>query len=263
MNVNERAARIPLCIALRVRQSDCGQIGSIGPALADALRTAVDLRNTLATNSLGEITLLGDPTQALAQLADWLRVHKHAGAWRNEQLAVRDAQGRQVATVERGATRPLGIKTQSVHLVGVTPTGNIWVQQRSLSKADDPGLWDTLVGGMIGAGETWQSTLQREAWEEAGLDWMQFTSQGNAVQDCGIVTVCCDVSTGTEGLMVEEIRAVRCLIQDEVVPQNQDGEVVAFACLTPAQLASQIDVGKFTLVASLVIARCMEQRTTK
>jgi len=27
----------------------------------------------------------------------------------------------------------------------------IWVQQRALDKANDPGLWDTLMGGMVSA----------------------------------------------------------------------------------------------------------------
>ena len=233
------------------------QIGSIGPTLASALRAATALTERLNPLDGGGFALVGDPTHALAQIADWMRSHGHTGAWRNEQLAVRNTQGEQLATVERGATRPLGITTQSVHMVGTTLAGKAWVQQRSASKADDPGLWDTLVGGMIGARETWQSALSREAWEEAGLDCTELTQRGNAVSDCGVVTFCCEVPSGTEGLMVEEVRAVRCLIPDDVVPKNQDGEVTAFACLTLDALADQIDAGQFTVVASLVIARCL------
>jgi len=41
--------------------------------------------------------------------------------------------------------RTLGIATQAVHLVGTTPGGSVWVQQRAFDKAVDPGLWDTLM----------------------------------------------------------------------------------------------------------------------
>ena len=41
-----------------------------------------------------------------------------AHAWRDEQLAVTDAQGRTLGTVERAVVRPLGITTFAVHLVG-------------------------------------------------------------------------------------------------------------------------------------------------
>ena len=72
-----------------------------------------------------------------------------------------------IGQVERGAVRPLGIATQAVHLVGHAADGRIWVQQRALNKANDPGLWDTLMGGMVSAADTVATALVRETWEEA------------------------------------------------------------------------------------------------
>ena len=65
--------------------------------------------------------------------------------------------------------RPLGITTHAVHLVGWTPDGAVWVQQRAHDKATDPGLWDTTMGGLVTAGESIAATLMRETEEEAGL----------------------------------------------------------------------------------------------
>jgi hypothetical protein len=39
------------------------------------------------------------------------------------------------------------------------------VQQRALDKANDPGLWDTLMGGMVSAADTVATALARETWE--------------------------------------------------------------------------------------------------
>jgi 8-oxo-dGTP pyrophosphatase MutT (NUDIX family) len=65
--------------------------------------------------------------------------------------------------------RPLGIATRAVHLVGACADGSIWVQQRSQDKANNPGMWDTLMGGMVSAADGLAEALARETWEEAGL----------------------------------------------------------------------------------------------
>ena len=38
----------------------------------------------------------------------------------------------------------------------------------AIRKANDSGLWDTVMGGMVAAGETVESTLARETWEDYG-----------------------------------------------------------------------------------------------
>ena len=86
----------------------------------------------------------GDLSASLSQVAQALRVHSPyvAAQWRGEALAVCSDAGQTVGQVERGAVRPLGMATQAVHLVGHAADGRIWVQQRALDKANDPGLWD-------------------------------------------------------------------------------------------------------------------------
>ena len=81
--------------------------------------------------------------------------------------------------MERAVVRPLGITTFAVHLLA-SPDGRHWVQQRSLTKPNDPGLWDTLMGGMIPASDSMAQALERETWEEAGLRLSSSSSCGTA-----------------------------------------------------------------------------------
>ncbi|MDF1483613.1 NUDIX domain-containing protein [Ramlibacter sp. H39-3-26] len=196
--------------------------------------------------------LLGEPTQALDALAHALREQGLAGAWRNEQLAVADAQGRRVATVERAAVRPLGIATAAVHLAARAPDGRHWVQQRALDKATDPGLWDTLMGGLVSAADTLHDALARETWEEAGLRLEQL----RGVARGGTLPVRRPSPDGAgAGYMVEDIAWFHATVPDGVAPCNQDGEVARFALLEPAELEQWLLQGRFTLEAALVLAR--------
>src|SRR3546814_17525015 len=65
--------------------------------------------------------------------------------------------------------RPLGLLTRAVHLNAWTPEGRLWITRRALSKSTDPGMWDTLVGGLAGSQEDLEQALLRDCAEEAGL----------------------------------------------------------------------------------------------
>ena len=213
----------------------------------------------------------GPPSQVLNDLALTLRdadlgpdsadevreAARHvAHHWRNEQLAVWDGQGQLLGSVERGAVRALGIATRAVHLVGQTADGRFWVQQRALDKANDPGLWDTLMGGMVSAQDTVETALVRETWEEAGfhLDALSNVRHGGSVTvqrptgeggNCGI------------GYMVETTDWYRCTVPDGMAPVNQDGEVAQFELLDAQALVARLENDAFTLEASLILVAAL------
>lgn len=248
--------RVPLALVPE-GESMPVQVGSVAPALIEAL--AGDLRrdgclrpwHPDATDAAGGWLIEGAPDEGLQWLARTLRASGLCGPWRNELLAVHDTQGRRVSVVERGAVRPLGITTQAVHLVGRSPEGRHWVQQRARNKANDPGKFDTLMGGMVSAADTVAQALARETQEEAGLALSSLA----ALRHGGRITICRPSSQG-EGLgwMHENIDWFECEVPDGVLPCNQDGEVEAFHLLDAQALQSRLLDGAFTLEASLVLS---------
>ena len=198
--------------------------------------------------------LQGDIDAGLAQLAAALRQAELTGAWRNELLRVHNAHGEVVARVERAAVRPLGIATEAVHLVGLMQDERIWVQQRSLDKPNDPGLWDTLMGGMISAQDTLAQALARETWEEAGLQLAQLDQLWHGGH---IDFASPSGDGGGAGYLVERIDWFTARVPDHLTPNNQDGEVAQFACLTRGEVLNFMGQGLFTLEAGLILAAAM------
>ena len=198
--------------------------------------------------------LPGDVTASLERVATALHEAGLAGAWRNEQLAVTDQRGHRQGTVERAAVRPLGITTRAVHLVGQVPNGCFWVQQRAFSKANDPGLWDTLMGGMVSAADTVETALARETWEEAGLQVAELQS----VRYGGRVSVRRPCSDGRgAGYVNEHIDWYRCSVPGDLAPINQDGEVAQFGLMSGNELRGALQQGEFTLEAALILAEVL------
>jgi 8-oxo-dGTP pyrophosphatase MutT (NUDIX family) len=192
-------------------------------------------------------------TPALNLLAQALRAQGRCGPWRDEQLAVCNARGERLGTVERGAVRVLGIATQAVHLVGLAPDGRMWVQQRSHTKPNNPGMWDTLMGGMVSAADTLQQALERETWEEAGLRLPQLHGPEHGGQ---VHFSRPSREGGGLGYMVECIDWFDCTVPEGVEPRNQDGEVERFELWSLAQVRECIAAGEFTLEAALVLDAC-------
>jgi 8-oxo-dGTP pyrophosphatase MutT (NUDIX family) len=194
--------------------------------------------------------LQGDITQSLHAIAHAMREAGLAHVWRDEQLPVTDEAGRVVGTVERAAVRPLGITTFAVHLAGFAPDGRHWIQQRSLTKANDPGLWDTLMGGLVPATDTLQRALERETWEEAGLRLDQLRELAHG----GRVTTRRPARDVPMGYIVEHIDWYRCVVPEGVVPENQDGEVRQFALAGDAEVLRRLLGDEFTHEAALVLS---------
>ncbi|MFA5665121.1 NUDIX domain-containing protein [Castellaniella sp.] len=189
----------------------------------------------------------------LEQLAHALNQAGLIRAWRNELLDV-VAEGQHLAQMERGAMRPLGLLTQSVHLNAWTPDGRLWVARRALDKSTDPGLWDTLSGGLVAARETCAAALLRETHEEAGLPAAMLAGHSP------LRTVLRMHRRLPEGYQVENVLLADCVLPAAAVPVNQDGEVIEFRCLNMTDLQSFLGRGVFTLEAELCILDSLQLR---
>lgn len=235
------------------------RIGSVAQGLLDAVQAqgcAVQQGFALEATTLQGVPAwqlqAADPTAALNALAQQLRAQGRCGPWRNEQLDVRAPDGSVFATVERGAVRVLGVATQAVHLLGSAPDGRMWVQQRALNKPTHPGKWDTLMGGMVSAGDSLQTALARETQEEAGLELAVLQQ----LRHGGQVDFACPSDEGGDGAgyMQESIHWFHAVVPEDVTPQNMDGEVAQFQCITPQQLQQWLLQDRFTPEASLILA---------
>lgn len=287
-SLHARANVPPLCE--RIDLMAAGElVGSIVPGIFDEIA----IKSPSTINSLlykkkhtadGEDAFYwqidGDLSQVLNQIALSLRdADLERGAsgrarhvathlrhhWRDEQLAVTNAQGVPLGSVERGAVRALGIATRAVHLVGRSPDGRFWVQQRSFTKSNDPGQWDTLMGGMVSAQDSVDTALVRETWEEAGL---HVAALGDVVFG-GSITV--TRPSGNEGPPFEEARTLgigylvettdwfQATVPDGMKPINQDGEVVQFELLDAQALRVRLERDEFTLEAALIFVAALGQ----
>lgn len=189
-------------------------------------------------------------------LSDIARTLNDAGclrAWRNELLDV-VGEGRRLGVIERAALRPLGLLTTAVHLNAWTPDGRLWIARRAFSKSTDPGLWDTLVGGLASAGEGPDAALLRESLEEAGL------SPADMADRSSLRTILRMHRRLPEGYQVEDVLVSECVLGDGVVPRNQDGEVSEIAALPLDEIWSLACDGQFTLEAELVVLDCLLRR---
>src|SRR5690606_11983895 len=152
---------------------------------------------------------------ALADIATHLLNQGVLTGWRNELLDIPGPGGLTLARIERAAMRPLGLATRAVHLNAYTADRRMWIAQRSLTKNTDPGKWDTLVGGLVAAGESLQEALWRESYEEAGL----LPAQMRDAVAAGEFLVSRIVP---EGFQVEAVTVTDCVLDDDCVPSNQD-----------------------------------------
>jgi 8-oxo-dGTP pyrophosphatase MutT (NUDIX family) len=226
------------------------RIGSVEPQLWELAGLAGSrLLRACVEQGVEGWRIEGELTPALAQIANAMRVSGCCHVWRDEALAVRDEQGRLLGTVERAAVRPLGIATHAVHLAALAPDGMHWLQQRSFDKPNDPGLWDTLVGGMIPASDTVQQALERETWEEAGLRLGQLQDLRHA----GQVRIRAPARHVPHGYVEEVLESYLCTLPAGVAPENQDGEVACFRQMAGDEATARMEAGEFAPDACLIL----------
>lgn len=244
----ERASLPPPAESLRVYVGDHA-CGWANPAASQALSDETARRDGRP------VIRLARDDGTLAEVADRLRSAGVLNGWRNELLDIVDDAGNPVSRIERAAMRPLGFTTRAIHLNAFTPDGRIWIAQRSTHKSTDPGLWDTLVGGLIASGETPALALLRESHEEAGLlpeDLANGREIGQFVVSRGV----------PEGYQIEAVTVTDCVLDAACQPVNQDGEVSLIRTASPTEVLEMIEAGLFTTEAALSILLSMKRAST-
>ena len=238
----------------------CTQVGSADDAMLERLAFAAPgiwqrfFQKEERKGQYGYVLRLifdQNPSAPLADLAQALYQGGCSGAWRHELLPVLTNQGHEWARVERAVVRVLGLRTQAVHLVGRQPSGDVWLQLRSFTKPNDPGQWDTLMGGTVSAGETVSDTLARETWEEAGLRLGELTN----LKHGGRFTATRPVPDGGgSGYLVEDTDWYTVTVPEHFTPFNQDGEVDHFELWPKDQVLQGLHTQPFTAEARWVLA---------
>ncbi len=99
-----------------------------------------------------------------------LNVRKQENLPEEEWLPLVNEKGEIIGKAPRSAChRGEKLLHPVVHLHVLNNQKHVYLQKRPVNKLVQPGKWDTAVGGHISAGETLETALKREAWEEIGL----------------------------------------------------------------------------------------------
>ncbi len=246
----------PCSLPLWVAGECCGWVF---PKACDALSVLSGIEILPDSVHIGRHYTPGPALDALlASVAQTLRSAGCAPGWRDELLDLwtnSSTTPTRIGCIERGVMRPLGLLTQAVHLNAWSASGNLWVARRALTKATDPGMWDTLVGGLIGSQEPPELALERETDEEAGL------SASEIAERTPLRSITRMLRRIPEGYQVEEVLTCECILPAHAIPANRDGEVMEIQQLAPAKVLEMLQAGAFTIEASIVITEDLLRRS--
>ncbi len=80
-----------------------------------------------------------------------------------------DEHGEVIDVVTRAEMRRRRLRHRCVFVIVTNSSGEVLVQRRSLDKDLWPDRWDIGAGGVVSAGESWDSAARRELGEELGI----------------------------------------------------------------------------------------------
>jgi len=87
----------------------------------------------------------------------------------DERVDRLDDDGRIIGTIARRALRGQRIPHRCAYLLLFNRCGELFIHQRSATKATYPRFWDVCVGGLPSPGESFDDAVRREAAEEIGI----------------------------------------------------------------------------------------------
>ncbi len=86
-----------------------------------------------------------------------------------EELDIVDSHDNLVDKADRSIAHKKGLLHRVVHVMVFSPDGELFVQQRSLSKDMYPGYWEGSLSGHVMSGESYKEAAERELHEELGV----------------------------------------------------------------------------------------------
>ena len=99
----------------------------------------------------------------------------------DELVDIVDEHDHVIATVTRREMRAGRLRHRAVYIAIQGTDGRLFVHQRSFDKDVRPGAWDIAVGGVVGAGESYDEAALRELEEEVGISGATPTPWGGGV----------------------------------------------------------------------------------
>lgn len=154
---------------------------------------------------------------------------------------------------DRAMVPPLGLRAFGLHVNGYLPTGpdpldkRMWIGRRAGDRRVAPGKLDNLVGGGQPFGLSLAENLAKEGSEEAGLG-VQILARA---RPAGAVSY---VMAQGDGLRRDTLFVYDLVLDDSVMPRNQDGEVAEFFCLPVSEVAALVrDTDDFKFNVPLVL----------
>lgn len=104
-----------------------------------------------------------------------------AGPPGDELVDIVDEHDTVIDTVTRREMRVGRLRHRAVYIAVQNSDGKLFVHQRSFDKDVRPGAWDIAVGGVVGAGESYDVAAVRELEEEIGVTGVVPTPWGGGV----------------------------------------------------------------------------------
>jgi 8-oxo-dGTP pyrophosphatase MutT (NUDIX family) len=224
--------------------ADGAAVGLVRPEMADRLLQSELFEHTPQGPRLRED--IGGPmskTVVLNELALALREEGWIPGWRDEKYDYVDEWGRIRFSLERGAFRPLGLRSRAVHINGLVGESGVWIARRSDRKSVDPGQLDNLAAGGVASLESPDECMVRELAEEAGVARLQALM----AYPVGVVH---SRRREPDGVHDEVLYCYDLDLPPTFAPVNCDGEVAEFF-LTDA-LAISERLGEMTWDAAAV-----------
>ena len=86
-----------------------------------------------------------------------------------EMVQIVDRENRIITTVPRREMRSGGHAYRASYILVFNQGGELFLQQRTLSKDMYPGYYDAAAGGVLVAGESYERSAERELGEELGI----------------------------------------------------------------------------------------------